>query len=456
MRINKISFSANNHCNTGFNDISPKKYIKIGSAIVGTALLATGAYYYLTKAPKKITQAINNTNIANNVSSYKKSLIESLSKRLNKIVAPEDLDCIIEKEQFLQELQKLNQQNYIASKNNINNGIFCVDLHSHSNISDGKITVSELMNQVADYSEKLYQTQGKKLLFSLTDHDSIDGVKEAFEIIATNPQKFKYMKFIAGSEVSYIHQSPVTQNPCETSEFLIYGFNPFAEKTNRFFDNIQQKRQKLIVDYIQELRNYFPDANYNIDEFKQVYLTGKSLRMNLHWKIYHYGQTKKAISELAKVKNQNPNDLYIEIMNRLGKQKYLSTLKDRKIISENVFENNFIENLNNKYRPNFDGTICTVSENKPEEIFETFSPVDTVIGFAHPYYMTERLYDVKAFAEELIKKSNGLIKLTESYHQAYNDNITKYKIHEINQIMENFGLINIGGRDNHQSKWLQI
>lgn len=62
------------------------------------------------------------------------------------------------------------------------------DLHLHSSYSDGNLTVSELINKVIE----------KKLkYFSITDHDTIDGIEAA-----SNYVKDKDIYFIPGVEVS--------------------------------------------------------------------------------------------------------------------------------------------------------------------------------------------------------------------------------------------------------------
>lgn len=460
MKIQKISFqNLNNNSDIQKKHVinpikkvgNKKKLLNIGAAAAGAAIIAA-SLYYCVKSPRKAVNAC--INAGNSVTGYKQTLAECLSKRLNKPINAEDLECVLDKKQFVNELQQLSEKNYVFTPENIGKGIFRADLHSHSTYSDGEISVAKLMEQVSNYSKKLYEKTGKKFLFALTDHDGVEGVKEALEIIAQNPKQFKYLNFVTGSELSYAHKSTATSNPCETSELLAYCFNPFSETTNKFFNGIKTKRQNLIVKYINDLQKYFPDINFNIDEFKQIYNQEDALLMNIHWKVYHYAQTKKAISELANNQNLNAEELYKQIMSKTGKQKYLDSLKAKNLLPEFVYEDELIKDINNQYRPFYNKKVITSSENTLEEIFNVFSQdKETIMGFAHPYYMTERLYDVKSFADELIKKSGSILKLTESWHQDYKNNILKTKINNINKIMEDFGLIPLGGRDNHKVSW---
>ena len=51
-----------------------------------------------------------------------------------------------------------------------------------------------------------------------------------------------------------------------------------------------------------------------------------------------------------------------------------------------------------------------------------------------------------------IHKSNGLIELSEAYHQAYPASVNMSKVDEINDYLKH--LIKIGGSDNHKSKYI--
>ena len=181
--------------------------------------------------------------------SYKVKLAKDLSKELGEKITTKSLKSVLSKSEFLKELSKLSEQNYIASENNIKKGIFRADLHSHSNHSDGQITVEALLNQAAEYGNKLKKINGKEFLFALTDHDGIDGVKEALKIIAKNPDKYKNIKFVPAAEVSFV--LPCQENSIRYKKFktevqmpevLIYGINPFSKTTTEFFNKIYRIR----------------------------------------------------------------------------------------------------------------------------------------------------------------------------------------------------------------------
>ena len=116
-------------------------------------------------------------------------------------------------------------------------------MHSHSLHSDGLANVDKILNQVVSYADDLNAKTGKKFIFSLTDHDSCEGVKEALKIISENPEKFENVKFVTGAELSFLIKADKTANPFETSEMLVYGFNPFDEKVQNYFQNLYSERK---------------------------------------------------------------------------------------------------------------------------------------------------------------------------------------------------------------------
>ena len=187
--------------------------------IVSSVALATlgigvaGARFKSNKAAQNVEKEW-----AKNCSEYSKKLSAALEKYLGKKIEPESLSCVISGEELLKELPNLKRENFVPSVQNIKNGIFLADLHSHSNFSDGKGEVKEILDNVAKYADKLNQINGKKFIYALTDHDGCEGVKKALSLISQNPQKYKNVKFVTASEISYLIKSNKTSNPYETSE----------------------------------------------------------------------------------------------------------------------------------------------------------------------------------------------------------------------------------------------
>ncbi|WP_428897512.1 hypothetical protein Dip518_001303 [Parelusimicrobium proximum] len=106
-----------------------------------------------------------------------------------------------------------------------------IDLHSHSSYSDGTSRPSELVVE---------SCKRQVALFSLTDHDTVAGVKEAGDKCA----KYK-IKFVTGVEIStkehdYLH-------------FLAYKISPDNEKFEAFLAENRKRRTARIKKTIAQL-----------------------------------------------------------------------------------------------------------------------------------------------------------------------------------------------------------
>ncbi|MFQ8625615.1 MAG: PHP domain-containing protein [Candidatus Gastranaerophilaceae bacterium] len=135
------------------------------------------------------------------------------------------------------------------------------DFHMHTTHSDGNISVGKLLDEISEYGNKLFARTGKKFMFSITDHDSVAGVKEALGIIAKSPEKFRNVRFIPGVELSFSHKAPKSSNPCEISEVLAFGFDPF--KLSKHMDALQLKRVQTIDNMFSEIKKALPLTNFD-------------------------------------------------------------------------------------------------------------------------------------------------------------------------------------------------
>ncbi len=427
--------------------------IAIGLTVVG------GAIYKIVKSGKLKSNLSANSQIQPE-HSYRQSLANGVSKLIGKKVSDASLSSVLTKEEFLKILPTLKKENFVANKENIRNGIFRADLHSHTTHSDGKISVTEFLDEVSKYSEQVFKKTGNNVIFSITDHDTMEGCREALCIIAQYPEKFKHVRFITGSELSFMHKTTEpNNNPIETSEVLVFGFNPFAEKVSNFFEKIKNKRESMVRDFISDLSALYPDTKFSQEELFKFYQNCN--KANFHWKLNHYGQTKRTLSLTAKSKNLNPEKYYAEEMTKAGTQTSLGQMKELGFIENWINEDPAITNIRQKYTPTEKNNMLFAhGENNYNEIITAFNDQDSVLGFAHPYYISERvnIHKIPEMVDNMISQSNGLLKLTESHHQAYKNDKKKIltkDITQINKLMESYGLIPLGGLDNHCKTWLR-
>ncbi len=112
-----------------------------------------------------------------------------------------------------------------------------IDLHIHSTASDGSYTPKEIV--------QLVHKEGLKA-FALTDHDSIDGIKEVLEHIHTVP-----VEFITGVEISC--QPPEEFREAGSIHMLGYGFSIYDKQLNALLSKAKDARSRRNPAIIEKL-----------------------------------------------------------------------------------------------------------------------------------------------------------------------------------------------------------
>ncbi len=122
-----------------------------------------------------------------------------------------------------------------------------IDLHVHSNNSDGTMTVQELIEEAKE----------KKIdCFALTDHDTVQGIDEYKKLNTDYPM-------IYGIELStYLNGKSV--------HILGYFPNPLPqiEELKSYLEEIKEKREKRIQKILTGLKKYF-DLELDYEEVKK-------------------------------------------------------------------------------------------------------------------------------------------------------------------------------------------
>ncbi len=459
MRIAPVSFNSENTISSNLKQNSAKNYAVDNRQIsyqiqqrkrkTAAAAILLGAAAIVTAIILKRKAPVQNIAASAPVQTNAASSAEK-SKNIFQLMTGKEL---------LNELKILKPENYIASVENINSGTFLADLHSHSLYSDGKASVKDILDKVALYADYAHEKTGKQFIFSLTDHDSIEGVKEAVKIISSNPQKYKNVKFIPGVEMSFAIKADKTANPFETAEVLVYGFNPSDKKIEKFLEEIQAKRKKLTIDFIENLKQKYGYADFSYEEFRKIYNSGRDyFMMNNQWKVHHYAQTKNAAAGLANSKGTDKSQFYEQIMAQTDNNKTLSYLREKGLVPSSYGDDNNITALcKEKFSPvqRNNGTYYA-GENSFDSIVRAFGGDDNVFfALAHPYYLTERTNHVSEAVRELNTKSYGLLKASESFHQAYNSSLDRNAVEKLNkELVSDNEFLELGGCDNHLKDWL--
>ncbi|GAA4364417.1 PHP domain-containing protein [Kangiella marina] len=131
------------------------------------------------------------------------------------------------------------------------------DLHSHTIASDGDLTVSELL--------KLASERGVDEL-AITDHDSIDSLREASKVAGDYG-----VKLIPGVEIS----ATVPNKKQDTVHIVGLQVNPEQESLQRFLGVIQSRRKERALAMGERLeqagvKGAQPDIEYLVDSQPMV------------------------------------------------------------------------------------------------------------------------------------------------------------------------------------------
>ena len=264
--------------------VKSKKNTVIGCvAAFGTVSALSGILYYILTRGRKIPKAkinkplvpvkVNQTGILENPSEkftsdikYKKLLLQGIQSDVSKpelmqpIAGPEEFYSIVksfsDKPEFYTPGKSLITDYKDAyDLSNVINGNYRANLHIHTQYSDGKLTVKELLDKSAEYADKIAEkniSEGRcvshnPFTIAITDHDTLEGCKEAVRIINQNPLKYKNLRVVLGCELTVenlmIPQKLKTPVPIH---MLIHGINPFDPSLNSFLDKTKSERVKLV------------------------------------------------------------------------------------------------------------------------------------------------------------------------------------------------------------------
>ena len=115
----------------------------------------------------------------------------------------------------------------------------CIDLHIHSNASDGTFSPAQILDQALD---------SNIAAIAITDHDTISGSKEALRI-GPPPE----VKFLTGVEIS---ANPPASFPCSGSFHILgYAFDLEDTGLNQMLEELQQARKNRNPRILQTLND---------------------------------------------------------------------------------------------------------------------------------------------------------------------------------------------------------
>lgn len=282
-QINSIKFSNNikNDAQKPNNDSenNPENKDKLGMIIGG--LGALGASVLLINRPQKIASKVYE--FAKD-ETYANKLLQSLNVKapnadiLSPILGGEKYKAIIQA--FSDSPQAYTSGPSLLSKvedgyplDGVINRTFRISAHNHTTHSDGKLNIERFLNQAAAYADQVAKTlkdtpdaiaKDAPFTIAITDHDSIEGCKEAAKIIAQNPEKYKNLKVILGTELTVENKmlKDELNSPIQI-HLVVNCIDPFDEKLNKYLDSKKQEKLKITKELFAKYKNEITKIDKN-------------------------------------------------------------------------------------------------------------------------------------------------------------------------------------------------
>lgn len=415
---------------------------------------------------------------------YKNVLLSSLGlplqevKRLSAIVGPCEFNDIISKfcvDDF--KPGELKNENVLDSYDycNLKSGDFCVNLHVHSDNSDGKASVERLLNHAAKIADMNFKKTGKPFVLALTDHDTTAGCQKAVKIIYDNPDKFKNLKLSLGVEISTVGTRFGKQLKPVSIHLLVYCINPFDDKLNSFLKFKSQEKLKLACQTIDYLNSSLKEEleslgiRFSLQEagcIHEMILKGQD---DVCPPLRKYTGAKILFTYIMKSLGLNEHEYNIEKPIRLNKSLFRGKFDFIEAYKKG-FENythksadlpEYIKNLALKARE-----FCLIAAPSMENIQPAFSQFDDTVSFVKDldYGLMSIAHPARIFSDnidrpmvdfyrnlfESFKKAGAeKAKYYEKYYGSYEGAAMFAKLDSINKAAEECGLLCTGGLDSH-------
>lgn len=410
------------------------------------------------------------------------------------------LVSIVGKSQFKNLLGKFSPQDFSVGNNmeGAKNLTYRVSLHNHTLASDGKLAVFDFLEQARKFADKIAAkvNDGKPpFTIAITDHDTVEGAKEALRIIAANPKKYKNLRVVLGAEFSLVHAVADDVNVPLNFEMLGYGLNPYSKKLNKYLTELFNARKNTMQSILDETSAKYPGYALNFEQAARFdNKIAKGLTNGILYDLREYTAFKMGAYEFAKASGTKV--AAEDIANKYGADflrasafnnvdanyvsNYFRGLAEFKEGVGNVnldpkfFE--YISSLRDSYVRNPQKTIASKIATTSERFFQeaTSNEVSDVYSIAHPGLISlssaddyakglqehckVKQYDWKQhlferFLEKLTGDSNGKLIGAELNYQSYGkryDGFQGYVDHiKSRATSSKFNLMGSGGLDCH-------
>lgn len=396
---NDIKFNDKKNYDKEYN----AKFIRslaITSSIISLAALGISILGYKKniKSVKKVPSFSENNNLGS--IQYRKKILQDMNLpeedyvKIKSIISSQELEEAIDilskdKENFLPGTKSFHRsREVIFPKNeNVKSGKFAANFHLHTEYSDGKITVPELLEQASKYADERVKLGHKTPFYiAITDHDTVEGCKEAVNLILKDPEKYKNLRLVLGIEhTTVVNYADVINGPLDI-HMISYGINPFNKELNNFLQKDIITNKNNIVNCLNYANGKFAsllnrlDFKYDYDELTRMSPEIKFRAISANYLIKDYMQFKliysatvernKQLCEFIKTKNINSN--FIDPISKIPKKPDYS--KGQKYY-EYYFEA-IKNNIKNQVKPEEYSYIDSQLKQIPEELIKVLNEIE--------------------------------------------------------------------------------
>lgn len=250
---------------------------------------------------------------------YRKDLLKQLKLnqqdyvKIRSIIGPQEFYTITKEFSDNPEYYTPGKNLILDIKDNYNlegvaNKTFRANMHMHTIHSDGRISVKQLLDDSAEYADKVYESiknrtdiKAKHAPFTIaiTDHDTFEGCKEAVKIILDNPEKYKNLRVVLGCEATAENlMLGEAQIKPVNMHIVLNAINPFDKNLNTFFNNKKEAKTNLIKKIIQDTNNIISEQNsdmsilFSTEEAEELYPVLKNKILHVNYSMKNYIQYK--------------------------------------------------------------------------------------------------------------------------------------------------------------------
>lgn len=441
-------------------------------------------------------------------------LTDAESYKLSSIAGAEELRFAMEQlektpEVFSPGVAKYDSTGKLIGFNSDNVSVFKfgANLHTHSVNSDGKISIKKMLDDASNYADTRMQLRNQPFYLAITDHDGIEGGKEAVEIVKNNPKKFKNLRLLLGLETTTTYKNPEFLNGEGQIHILSYGINPYAKEMSDFLSTRINKNHQNINAVLQQANNMFSTLengtkiNFNLEDFAKITKSIKTGLRNSNFYMKDYLQFKHIFSEtvsqnselikllndskvdFSKIDYSKPIELIGENLDYSNGQKYYEYYYNalQKYIAKLIKENNpsILEDEIQGLFPKLSRKIITtlneieslsITKNSKlyipdvelvdiEKGISTLAAMeDGVFSFAHPgvIFPANSVKDInklpilyKKLFEIFKEKGKDKAQYVEGFYQAYYNTPETAVYRSLIEIGKSMGLKQTGGLDTH-------